>query len=254
MKTKGNIRTRRRLRGLTKADGLMVHPFDAANGVRTSGLVAGRDLKTGHRHDRQATAYYGVAPSVFASLVRRWQRIGPAVPMRETAFVDVGAGMGRAVLLAAEMNFREVHGVELHETLVRIARRNLRVWRTAGRVKSPARIHCCDAAEFRWPAGACVLFLFNPFGATVMRRVLRRLAVAFRDRPEHLDLLYVNNEQEAELEKSPGFTRLFAGKVRRSPADAKADRAILANQPDGEYATDDWEDCSIWRWTGNLST
>lgn len=228
----------------------MQHPFDAANGVRTSGLVAGRDLRSGHRHDRHATAYYGVAPSVFASLVRRWRLTGPAASIRETAFVDVGAGMGRAVLLAAEMEFRVVHGVELHPTLARIARRNLRVWRDAGRLRTQARIDCRDAGEYRWPAGACVLFLFNPFGAAVMRRVLRQLAITFREHPEQLDLLYVNNEQEAELEKAAGFTRLFHGRVRRSPADAKADRAILANQPAGEYATDDYEDCSIWRWMG----
>src|SRR5690349_9205196 len=85
----------RRLKGLTKADGWMEHPFDAANKVKTSGLVAGRHLKTGHKHDRHATAYYGVAPSVFRSLVQRWRRMGPTAPLKETAFVDVGAGMGR---------------------------------------------------------------------------------------------------------------------------------------------------------------
>jgi len=38
--------------------------------------------------------------------------------------------------------------------------------------------------------------------------------------------------------------------VRRSRADAIADHKIMANQPDGEYASANYEDCSIWRWTG----
>ena len=114
------------------ADGYIRHPFDAANGVRTSGLVAGRHLKSGHRHDRHATAYYGVAPSVFQALIRRWRRSGPPAPIEGTTFVDVGAGMGRAMLLAAELPFRAVIGVELNPALVRIARRNLAVWRKAG--------------------------------------------------------------------------------------------------------------------------
>jgi hypothetical protein len=38
--------------------------------------------------------------------------------------------------------------------------------------------------------------------------------------------------------------------VRRSRADAIADHKILANQPEGEYAVTNWEDCSIWRWGG----
>jgi hypothetical protein len=65
-----------------------------------------------------------------------------------------------------------------------------------------------------------------------------------------VDILYVNNEHEGVLERQPGFIRLFHGEVRRSRADAIADHKILANQPDGEYATTNWEDCSIWRWSG----
>jgi hypothetical protein len=65
-----------------------------------------------------------------------------------------------------------------------------------------------------------------------------------------LDILYVNNEQEGELERQRGLARLFLGKVRRSRGDAAADHRILTSQPDGEYASADYEDCSIWRWMG----
>lgn len=228
----------------------MLHPFDAANHVRTSGLVAGRHLKSGHRHDRHATAYYGVAPSVFHTLMQRWQRTRPTGALEDSVFVDAGAGMGRALLLASEMPFREVVGVELNPVLVRIARRNLAEWRRGGRAKTNARVVCGDAAEFTLPKGPCVLFLFNPFGATVMRRMLARIARDLTKTPRDLDLLYINNEHEGVLEEQRGFTRFFLGKVRRSRVDADADKAILTNQPDGEYAWAPYEDCSIWRWTG----
>ena len=65
-----------------------------------------------------------------------------------------------------------------------------------------------------------------------------------------LDLIYVNNEQEHLLERQHGFARQFSGQVRRSPADAIADHRILGNQPDGEYASANYEDCSMWRWVG----
>ena len=87
---------KRLLPGLAVADGFIRHPFDAANAVRTSGLIAGRNLKSGHRHDRHSTAYYGVAPSVFRALVARWRGTSPAAPIEGTTFVDIGAGMGRA--------------------------------------------------------------------------------------------------------------------------------------------------------------
>jgi len=219
-------------------------------GVRTSGLVAGRDLKSGHAHDRHATAYYGVAPSVFQRLVKRWRRIPPAAPIEDTTFIDVGAGMGRAVLLASEMPFRSVIGVELQPALMRTARRNLAAWRKAGRAIAPMRMVQADAVEFDWPAGPAVVFLFNPFGAVVMRRFLRALARAYGEDAGKLDVLYVNNEQDWVFEEQKGFVRLFAGKVRRSAADTAADRRILTNQPDGEYAWAPYEDCSIWRWIG----
>jgi len=122
---------RRRLPGLTVGEGFTRHPFDEAFGVRTSGLVAGRHLRSGHRHDRHATAYFAVAPSVFQALVRRWLRSRPAGAIEDYSFIDVGAGMGRAVLLAAELPFRQVVGVELNPTLARIARKNLAVWRAS---------------------------------------------------------------------------------------------------------------------------
>lgn len=228
----------------------MRHPFDLAHGVRTSGLIAGRHLKSGNRNDRHATAYYGVAPSVFRRLIRRWQNSRPATSISNFTFIDIGAGMGRAVLLASEMPFRQVIGVELHPTLAGIARRNVRLWSAAGRVHAPIRIFCRDAVEFPFPAGPTLLFLFNPFGAPVLRRLLKRLARKLADRNDELDLLYVNNEQESELESARGFQRLFLGQIARSRADAIADHSILANQPDGEYASSNYEDCSIWRWTG----
>lgn len=245
-----NPSRRRLLPGLAKKDGYTVHPFDEASGVRTSGLVAGRHLKSGHTHDRHATAYYGVAPSVFTALVKRWRRTSPAGSIEETTFVDIGAGMGRAVLLAAEMPFRQVIGVELNPALVRIARRNIAVWRATGRAHAPMRMVQGDAVELAFPPGPCVAFLFNPFGAVVMKRWLKSLTKAFADRPGELDILYVNYEQEGILEQQRGFGRLFLGQIMRSRADAIADHRIIANQPDGEYASANHEDCSIWRWMG----
>jgi SAM-dependent methyltransferase len=226
----------RLLPGLAVKDGFMRHPFDLEFGVRTSGLVAGRNLKSGHRADQHNTAYFGVAPSVFQEMIVRWRRLKPVAPIDEFTFVDLGAGMGRALLLAGEFPFRAVVGVELNPTLARIGRRNIALWRKAGRARTPMRMICGDAAEFELPPGPCVVFLFNPFGAPVLRRVLNSWTRDIAGRERQLYLLYVNNEQERELERHTGLSRLFAGEVRRTRADAIADHRILANQPDGEYA------------------
>jgi SAM-dependent methyltransferase len=244
---------RRLLPGLAKKDGLIRHPFDLEFGVRTSGLVAGRHLGSGHRNDRHITAYYAIAPSVFQGIIVRWRQCRPQAPIDAYTFIDLGAGMGRAMLLAAEYEFRSVIGVELHSSLARIARKNLALWRSAGRTRVPTRLYCRDACDFPLPHGPCVVFLFNPFEAPVLRGLLRTWKQTLAQRASCLDILYVNNEHDRVLRTEPGFERLFLGQIRRSHADAVADSSILKRQPGAEYAAPGWEDCSIYRWTGKDS-
>lgn len=239
-----------RLPGLSIREGLTLHPFDAEHGVRTSGLIAGRHLKNGHRHDRYNTAYFGVAPSVFRSLIRRWRRSAPAAKIENTTFLDLGAGMGRAVLLASEIGFKAVWGVELHPKLAAIAKRNIGVWRAAGREHAPIRIVQGDAVELVLPPGPLVAFLFNPFEAPVLRRLLKAWREQYLRQPRPIDLLYINHEQESVLESTRGWRKMYAGKVRRSVEDAIADHRIMANQPEREYAASNSEDCSIWCYSG----
>lgn len=244
---------RRRLQGLAVKDGFLRHPFDLEFGVRTSGLVAGRNLKSGNRADRHNTAYFGVAPSVFKNLIVRWRRLKPIASIDEFTFVDLGAGMGRAMLLASQFPFRAIVGVELNPTLARIGKKNLALWRKAGRERAPMKMVCRDATEFELPAGPCVVFLFNPFGAPVLRRLVKKWSSRGAERELLLDILYVNNEQELVLRQAAAFARLYAGEIMRSRADAIADHKILSNQPDGEYAVTNAEDCSIYRWVGSSS-
>ena len=250
IKTDSKKQKPRFLPGLAVKDGLIRHPFDLEFGVRTSGLVAGRHLKAGHRHDRHITAYFAVAPSVFHDLIVRWRRCRPMAPIDEYTFIDFGAGMGRAIMLAAEYRFRAVIGIELNPALARIGRKNLAHWRTGGRAIAPTRMICRDATEFLLPAGPCVAFLFNPFAAPVLRRLLRHWCRSLAGGAGQLDILYVNNEQEKVLWGEAEFERLFHGQVRRSNADAVADRKILRSQPGREYMATGWEDCSIYRWIG----
>jgi len=239
---------------MSAKDGFTWHPFDLEFGVRTSGLIAGRNLKCGSRADRHNTAYFGVAPSVFHEMIALWRRSKPAGTIDQFTFVDIGAGMGRAVLLASEFPFRSVIGVELNPRLARIARKNVAHWKAAGLARAPVRVVCRDAVEFKIPPGPCVVFMFNPFGGPIMRRLLKTWSQTLARREDQLDILYVNNEQETVLRRQPGLVRLFAGEVMRSHADAIADHKILANQPDGEYAVTNWEDCSIYRWMGNANS
>lgn len=216
-----------------------VHPFDQRYGVDTSGLIGGGDLRSGHQHDVFNTAYYGMAPSRFRSVVDRWVSDESHPAIDNYSFVDLGCGKGRAVLMASEYGFRQVIGVELHPSLAKTAEKNVALWTEAGRPACPVRILCQDAAEFAFPEGACLLYLFHPFAAPVLTRVIERIEADFASHPRPLDVIYFNPEAGELLENHGAFQRLWTGTVDMSPEDAAVDWVA---SPD--------DLCSIYRWVG----
>ncbi|WP_263356941.1 class I SAM-dependent methyltransferase [Acidicapsa ligni] len=241
---------KRLLPGLTIKDGFTRHPFDVEHGVQTSGLVSGRHLGTGHAHDRHSTAYYGIAPSVFRELCARWRSTSLVAPSQDYTFIDFGAGMGRAMLLAARMPFREVIGVELNPVLAATAQKNIDKWNLSARARCPMRIVCQDAIEFEFPATPCLAYMFNPFREPVIKSLIRHMESSFARRPGQLDVLYANHEFADLFEKNQRWARLWAGPIPLSAEDDAADREILNNQPDGEYEASSEEPSSIFRLTG----
>jgi SAM-dependent methyltransferase len=231
-----------------------VHPFDAAHGVETSGLIPAGDLVTGHSSDAHVTAYYGVAPSILRGLVELWAETKPTQQRARYSFIDIGAGKGRAMLVASELGFRQVIGIELNPEMADIAERNLERWSqsraedsTAAPV-SPVRVVEMDALEFDFPAGPCIAFLFHPFEAPLLKRLLRRMETQFAKRSGDLDVLYVNAECAAVFDANPAFQRLWFGKVTMSPEDHAADLAEIAQQK--EYGSTGDEECAIYRYVG----
>lgn len=223
-----------------------LHPFDRLNGTSTGSLIPGEQLTTGHRHDRHNTAYHGVAPSLFRKLLARWQSLA-VHPIERTAFLDIGGGKGRAMLMATELPFRRIVGVELHPGLAECARANIELWQ-ASHTGSHMRLEEGDAMRMRIPAGPCLAFLFNPFDIILMDRLLTRFMHQFRDRHGELDLLYVNDEQRRLIQdEHRNYEELWRGRIHLSHEDRDADKAIIEYDADGLYVTTGYEDCGIWR-------
>src|SRR3984957_12549308 len=133
------------------------HPFDQIHGVETSGLIAAGNLTTGHPNDAHVTAYYGVAPSILRPLIDLWRATNPPHPIHHYTFVDIGAGKGRAMLVASELPFHQVIGIELNPNLADIAQNNLDHWLathaaapTSGPIAS-IRLYEQDALRFGVP-------------------------------------------------------------------------------------------------------
>jgi hypothetical protein len=90
--------------------------------------------------------------------------------------------------------------------------------------------------------------MFHPFEAPVLRRFLERVEQHYAERPGSFDLLYVNAEHAAVIDRNPAFTRLFNGLVPMSADDHLADLAEIAEQK--EYGSTGDELCTIYRFSG----
>jgi hypothetical protein len=250
--------TRRRPQDLLKLTTTPIHPFDEAHGVDTSGLVPAGNLITGHPNDEFVTAYYGVAPSILRTLIGLWRETVPAHPIHSYSFVDIGAGKGRAMLVASEFPFHKVIGIELNPQMADIAQRNVELWLAAHAADAtappvaPVQLYEQDALSFDLPRTPTLAFLFHPFEAPVLKRLLRRIEAQFAKRPGTFDILYVNAECRDVLDQHPAFTRLFLGPVAMSPEDHVADLAAIAQQK--EYGSTGDEECAIYRYTGRSKT
>jgi SAM-dependent methyltransferase len=195
-----------------------VHPFDERFGVDTSGLLY--ELASGHQHDPYNNGYFGVAPSVFHSAMQA-VRDRLQLDYQRFRFVDVGSGKGRALLLACDYPFREILGVELSPELDRVARANIARYpgaRHRPRVTSMQG----DAAEFPWPPGPLIVYMWNAFTGPVMERVFQNLEASLAQLPRELYLVYIHPELEVMLDWIPWLKKLWRDEIAMSEEDYEA--------------------------------
>jgi SAM-dependent methyltransferase len=172
-------------------------------GIATMGRIEAIDAAGAGalpQHLPNAVFYAPLQFPKFRRLMRAAQPYDPA----DYTFIDYGAGKGRALVLAAEMGFRRVVGVELFESLCAEARANIAA--RAGRDPRAAAIEllCMDAAAYVPPPGNLFCYFYNPFDDVVLRKVLARLEAALQAAPRRLVIAY-SNPQHADVFDAADF-------------------------------------------------
>lgn len=170
-------------------------PFDVANRTDSGGLQALWNLDIASPNVRHGQRYQATTE---AELVATLTAL-PVSPACFT-FVDLGCGKGRTLLVASRLGFKEVIGVEFARELVEVAARNMIV----GGAPDAQVVHA-DAADFVFPAGGLVIYLYNPFSEAVLARVLDRLR---RQPPSALYLLYKTPRCARTIDDSGLFERV----------------------------------------------
>ncbi|MBB5709721.1 class I SAM-dependent methyltransferase [Sphingomonas xinjiangensis] len=172
--------------------------FDQQWGTDTSGGVGVHDLGFDPAIIDQCRRY---DPSDAAMLREPVELLG-IVPAR-CDFIDYGAGKGRMLMLAMQMGFKSVTGVELAGSLCEIARDNLQRFTARSGIQSDAAIVQADATSYT-PAGAhIVAYFYNPFGAQIMREVQLQLERALAMETDCVTIIYANPEHHRIYADNP---------------------------------------------------
>jgi len=125
-------------------------------------------------------------------------------------FIDLGSGKGRTLLMASDYPFRRIVGVELLPVLHQAAQENLGKYRGESQKCFALESICGDAAEFPFPIEPTVLYLFNPFPESGLKRMMVNLEESLREHPRVVYVLYHNPLLEHVLSESAGLRRLRA--------------------------------------------
>ena len=174
--------------------------FDWSRGVRTAGNASFRQSGDAVGGDGGDGEIYVPAR---AANGRAALEDAPVADRSASTFVDLGSGKGRMLFVAAEMGFGSCVGVEFSRSLQAEAVENIGRFRR-GRGKQIESV-LADAVEFDFPAGELVIYLFNPFGAETMERVLGNLERAMVEAPRHVVVVLLWPEHGAMVAAVPGM-------------------------------------------------
>jgi SAM-dependent methyltransferase len=155
--------------------------FEARLGVSTAGHVP-----SARAPGSPPSEWGAYDPSRYGDI----RRILRALALRPgvDVFVDVGAGKGRVLVMAARLPIARVVGVEQSESLSAIAHRNIDA--TSRHFACPqVEVVTADAESFEFPDDATVVYFANPFGEDVLDAVLERVRRTLMRAPRPLRLV-----------------------------------------------------------------
>jgi precorrin-6B methylase 2 len=178
--------------------------FERRYGVKTSGRLVLAE------HDEESINYVPIG----------WRRLRQALPTdsvtERDVFIDIGSGMGRAVLEAAAFYpFGRVIGVELSEQLHSIAEQNF--------AQTTRRLRCrnielvnTDVREYRLPDDVTVVFINNSVRGSILAGVLKEISASVARKPRGVRLIYASPLEADAVTATGDWTRVRTIQPRRS--------------------------------------
>lgn len=175
--------------------------FDWKHGTDTMKWVDVDLFETPSKNKSRAVRYQATKVRPLAKLLGELQ-----LPTTGS-FVDLGCGKGRVLLIASQLGYRRVVGVEFCALLCRRARANVDRFRAQHPNCSPIDVIESDVALYRFAEDESVLFMYNPFDEVVMKQMMDNIRNSVRRMPREIWLIYNTPIQHETIQREGHFGR-----------------------------------------------
>ncbi len=175
--------------------------FDLKYGTDTMRRVEVDSLDTDSGNKARATPYQATKMRPLLKLFRKL-----ALP-KDGVFVDIGCGKGRVLLIAAQLGFRKVVGIEFSSRLCEHARENAELFLKKYPSSSAIEVIETDVTRYEFKEDENIFFLYNPFDSIVLGQVLDKIGKSVLKAPRDIWMIY-NNPAHHDIVRN---NRLFAG-------------------------------------------
>jgi SAM-dependent methyltransferase len=124
---------------------------------------------------------------------------------KDGVFVDFGSGKGRVLMMAAELGFDRIVGVEFSHELCDIARKNLAVFQAKTGLNADIQVMEMDVVDYEIRPVENVFFMFNPFDSEIMKIVVDKISKSVHDHPRKTWLIYQYPECRDAIDANERF-------------------------------------------------
>ena len=141
---------------------------------------------------------------------------------------DFGCGKGRALVVAAQFDFKKIVGIDFAKGLCELAKENV----LKNQVRFPDakfNIVCEDAAIYKIEKDQTVFFFFNPFDEVVMLKVVKNILSSLKETERKIYIIYANPVHK-EIFLSAGFEEDYYLKKLHY-----LELSILSKSPEKEF-------------------
>lgn len=180
------------------------HPFDLAHGIDTSGYIPAAECAGDSGMAASISPYAGSQPSIVRTVLA-------SLPDPSAyAFVDIGCGKGRPLVVASEFAYQRIIGVEWSPQIAALARANADIIAARHPGRARIEIEVGDATIVRAPATSVVFYMYHAFNRELVAALASNLERQLQADLEHAFVVYYDPVHSAVFDQSSQFARWSA--------------------------------------------